>query len=132
MDKSGFATLVADTLIPRDPTARILEIYRAPPGRGVSADRRALADWLNALGDEDRARIAFLMADQRHAAVFSMLVMLDDGTQYRDGEEVGTLRLEYHAKDGTITHLNDFKGEDLHDLFNQAIEDRPGQVGDAG
>lgn len=124
MNKADFATLVADTVIPLDPTARILDYYRNPPGRGVSAERRAMAAWLNGLSDEDRARIAFLMADQRQAAVFSVLAFLDDGEQYRDGEVVGELRLEHHDKDGTVTHLNDFKGEDLHDLFNDAIKAR--------
>ena len=46
MNKSDFATLVADTVIPQDPTARILDHYRNPPGRGVSTERRAMADWL--------------------------------------------------------------------------------------
>lgn len=125
MDKSDFASLVADTLIPRDPTADILNLYRNPPGRGVSAERRALADWLNALDDADRARIAHLMAEARQAAAFSMLVLLDDGAHYRDGEIVGELRLEYHDNDGTVTHLNDFyNSEYLHDLFNDVLRSR--------
>ncbi|WP_375175936.1 hypothetical protein [Pseudooceanicola sp.] len=124
MDKSDFATLVANEILPEGRMGHALDIHRNPPGRGVSAERRAMAAWLSALTEEDRARIEHLMADAREAAVFGMLVLLDDATQYRDGEEVGELRLEYRDRDGGVTHLNAPRGEDLHDLFKWALKDR--------
>jgi hypothetical protein len=124
MNKSDFAAQVANEIMPEGHAARLLAFHRNPPGRGVSAERRALAAWLDALSDEDRARIEYLIADAQEAALFGLLVLLDHGTRYRDGEEIGELRLDYHDRDGTITHLNEPRGEELHDLFKWALKDR--------
>lgn len=124
MNKSDFAELVADQTLAEGHAARHLAFHRNPPGRGVSAERRELAAWLDDLSDTDRDRIEYLIADAREAAVFSMLVLLDHSTQYRDGEEVGELRLEYRGKNGEVSHLNDVRGEDLHDLLKWALKDR--------
>lgn len=124
MNKSDFATVVANEIMPEGHAARLLEFHRNPPGRGVSAARRALATWLNTLSDEDREQIEFLMADAREAAVFNLLALLDDSTHYEDGEGIGELRLEFRDRDGTVSHLNELRGETLHDLFKWALKDR--------
>lgn len=102
-----------------------LKAQANPVGRGVKQEQRDRADWINALSDDDRARVLQLINDAMHATVFSTLVMLDDGIIYEDGEEAGEIRLEFQAPDGTVTHINAPRGEDMHDIFNWIVRDGP-------
>lgn len=124
MDKDAFVShLVAE--ICDGSAAGLLAHRENPVGRGVKPAQRELADWIRTRSEEDRARILFLMDDMLRHTVFGMLLMFDDADIYRDGEVAGTLRLEYRETDAT-SHLNEPKGEMLHDIFNALMPAKPG------
>ncbi|WP_370273837.1 hypothetical protein [Pseudooceanicola nitratireducens] len=124
MKKSDFAQLVADRVHPPSKAESLLRFHENPPGRGVTAERRALAAWISALPQADRANVLHLMDDAIQSAIFGLLVLLDEGEVYRDGEVVGEVRLDYCATTGEVTRLNTPEGEDLHDLYSHALKDR--------
>ncbi|APE44209.1 hypothetical protein BOO69_12975 [Sulfitobacter alexandrii] len=116
MEKEVFAERLAQSMA--GSAESILRYAEKPPGRGVTAQRRALADWLATFDAEGRERLLQLVGEGVHAGVFGTLCVLDHVRAVEDAEERGTFTLSHTSPAGETVVLNPDSGEMLHDLYN--------------
>ncbi len=123
MDKETFAERLA---LSEASTAKgLLAGAQNPVGRGVSAQRKALAAWLAGLDDQSRTWLLQMVEEGVHAGAFGVLCVLDHVRFLEDRGEKGTFTLTYTAPSGEQTQLNPDSGEMLHDLYNWYSRDKP-------
>ncbi|KUP95076.1 hypothetical protein [Tritonibacter horizontis] len=116
MDKETFAKRLAQSMT--HTSESLVAGAQHPTGRGVSAERSALAAWLHGLDDEGRKWVHHLVDEGVHAGVFGLLCVLDHVRFVEDGDQKGSFTLTYTAPTGAQTQINPDKGEMLHDLYN--------------
>jgi hypothetical protein len=91
---------------------------------GSRADRVELAAWFNRLAAEDKDRVAGVVRLAADGAVFHMMAVLD-GVKVIDNEHT-----ELYLRTGSGTLLNE--GQNLHELFQIAVDHQLGYVDEFG
>lgn len=92
----------------------VIANLKNPPGRRVSPEERARADWYNGLSEEETQHVNSAIASAVHHAVFGLLAVLDGARTIDD--EGGRFELTYIGDQRVL--LNDPQAVDLHDLLN--------------
>ncbi|QFT59500.1 hypothetical protein FIU94_11760 [Sulfitobacter sp. THAF37] len=124
MDKNTFAERLAQSMA--GTSDGILKYAQQPVGRGVSAARKARAQWMSELDEAQRPWLHQLVEEGVHAGVFGVLCVLDHVRSLEDVGEKGTFTLTYTSPSGEQTQINPESGEMLHDLYNWFSRDAHG------
>lgn len=91
-----------------------LAFLKAPPGRRVTQEERALSNWFNDLPELHREYFASTLKMVSQQAVFGVLAAIDGARKIADGE--GRFELAYVSDDTVILNAED--STPLHDLLN--------------
>ncbi|SFG87234.1 hypothetical protein SAMN05518865_1215 [Duganella sp. CF458] len=105
-------------LVVRDGAAEgVLSMAENPPGRGVTTEAKARAQWLKSLSHHDREQVLKLVEEGVDSAIFGLLCVIDGVRAVEDCGDKGSFELHY-VKHGLSTPLNPENLIFLHDLFN--------------
>lgn len=115
MNSQQFVDIVKD--IVRDGAiADVLSVTENPPGRKVSQQFKARAEWYRSLPDEHREFVKSIVSDAVDSALFGFLCVLDGVRAVEESSDKGKFELRY-LKDESVL-LNSQDGDMLHDLYN--------------
>lgn len=89
----------------------------SPPGRKVSVELRARAEWLNSLPVEQKDFVHSLIKDAVDNAVFGFFYVIDGVRAIEDDTDKGDIELRYVKDDVAV--LSPTKGAMLHEIYNE-------------
>ncbi len=104
----------------------VIKTIANPPGRRPRRDLVELSSWYNALSDDDQAHVGAVVRRAVDQAIFNLLSVLDGVMAIDDKGPDLYLR----TGDGTL--LNDPSENELHALFQIAVDHELGYVDEQG
>lgn len=117
MDGKEFVDAVK--LVVRDRACEdTISIAENPPGRRVSPELKARADWLKSLSDMERKMVESIIKDGVDNAIFGLFCVVDGVRAIEDVPDKGDFELHY-VKGGVSAILNRADAPLLHDLYNE-------------
>ena len=100
----------------------MLKKLRKPTGRSPRLSDVENSIFFNDLSDESKKYIERIIAKSVDFSIFGFLCVLDHVRFLEDVGEKTTFEL-YAVKNGERILLNDFSKEDLHDVYNEIIQE---------
>ena len=94
----------------------VLLVTEIPPGRKVSQQLKARAEWYRSLPEEQKEFIKSIVSDAADSALFGFLCVLDGVRAVENGPEKGRFELRYLNTESI--QLNSQDDAMLHDLYN--------------
>jgi hypothetical protein len=113
----GIKTEVRDSSV-----SSMLKKLLAPAGRNPRKSDLELSNFFNGISEESKNNIEKIIANSVDFAVFGFLCVLDHVRFLEDIGEKTTFEL-YAVKNNERILLNDFSKEDLHDLYNEIVQE---------
>jgi hypothetical protein len=104
----------------------VIKTIADPPGRRPRRDLVELSSWYNGLSDADKSHVRAVVRRAADQAIFGMLCVLD-GVRVIDDPHTD---LYLRTGDGTL--LNDPSENELHALFQTAVDHELGYVDEQG
>ena len=93
-----------------------------PPGRSPSEKDIKLSQFFKKLPEESKLHIKEIISNSVDSAVFGFLCILDHVRFLEGAGEKTTFEL-YAVKNGERVLLNDSSKEDLHDVYNEIVQE---------
>ena len=100
----------------------MLKKLHKPAGRNPRISDVENSIFFNNLSDESKKYIERIIAKSADFSIFGFLCVLDHVRFLEDVGEKTTFEL-YAVKDGERVLLNDFSKEDLHDVYNEIVQE---------
>lgn len=116
MDGREFVNAVKE-VVSDSAFAGVISCASDPPGRRVSPEDKARAEWLRSLGADERRMLDSILKEGIDLAVFGLFCVIDGVRAVEDGPDQGDFELRY-IKNGVSVVLNGEDTPDLHDLYN--------------
>ena len=88
-----------------------------PPGRKPRQGHLNQSEWYNKLSEENKIMLKSIIEEAIDESLFGLLAVLDGVRVIEDGQNRGTLELNYQNQDEKIL-LNNPDKEYLHDIYN--------------
>jgi hypothetical protein len=95
----------------------VLSVTEHPPGRKVSQQLKARAEWYRSLPEQQKEFVRSIVSDAVDSALFGFFCVIDGVRAVEDDTDKGRFELRY-LKGESVVHLNSQDGIMLHDLYN--------------